>query len=128
MMRYAITLFAVLLLAGCSGVRSANDQALSTHVENAQPQQWVEFGLLQEVEVRHVQEQNGGQNQQVEVMGLVIQLDSGQIVTLSQPTERAGELKAGSRVRVLRIGGFSQVTYWPYEQLKQQRPSRGGYY
>ncbi len=128
MMRYAITLFAVLLLAGCAGLRPDSDQALSTHVETAQPRQWVEFGLLQEVEVRHVQEQSGGQSRLVEMMGLVIQLDSGQVITLSQPTEHAGELTPGSRVRVLRIGGFSQVTYWPYEKLQQQRPSRGGYY
>ncbi|WP_210396171.1 hypothetical protein [Motiliproteus sediminis] len=75
------------------------------------PVQWVQFGMVLSVSSVEV-EQGDGANE--EALDMRILLDSGEALDIVQPVSQAGRLNRGDRVRVLRIGGFSRVTFWPY--------------
>lgn len=84
--------------------------ALSIHVEQ-EPQSWVQFGILVRVIPTQLPSTEG---QEEEAMRLQILLDSGVTLLLTQAISQAGKLAEGDRVRVLQIGDFVRVTFWPY--------------
>ena len=52
-------------------------------------------------------------------MQLDIVLDNGDSLVVEQAVSQAGELRVGDRVRVLQIGAYSRVTFWPYDTPSQ---------
>jgi hypothetical protein len=72
---------------------------------------WVQFGAL--LAVQRV-ELAGADGVLEPGMRMEVVLDSGRSVVVEQPLSQAGELSPGDRVRLLKIGSYSQVTFWPY--------------
>ena len=98
-----------LLLFGCSTALVDRPDAL----KQAETAQWVFFGVV--LAVQPVSEVSGASGDRSEPgMRMDILLDDGRSVLVEQLLSHAGKLAAGDRVRVLQIGGYSRVTYWPY--------------
>lgn len=107
--------FLIILIAAVQGCGST--PAPSIPVDSASSQesgsQWLRFGVL----LRAQRQQLSGSDGVLEPgMRMEIVLDDGRSIVVEQPVSQAGELHPGDRVRVLRIGGYSQVTFWPYQK------------
>jgi outer membrane lipoprotein SlyB len=108
-------LLAVFLLHGCATVPADAAVAYSVTTTDSRPinTQWVRFGVLLVVQPIGLTDSEGREES---AMRMEVVLDDGRSVVVEQPLSQAGELNVGDRVRLLRIGDFSQVTFWPYQK------------
>lgn len=109
------------LLQGCGPVpveRTApvNEVIRGSESAPAEPQ-WVQFGIVQWISPATVTTETGVAE---EAMQLSILMDTGEELTVVQAVSQAGTFSVGDRVRLLRIGDFTRVTFWPYENRTPQ--------
>lgn len=57
---------------------------------------------------------------------ITVQLDEGGTIAVVQEVDQAGTFNPGDRVRLLRIGDYTRVTYWPYNQSSPYGGQGGG--
>jgi len=105
----------LLALQGCSltpGGQSVDADALVLQRQQGSDvsSPWISFGVVL-TQQSIIMESEG---QSAPGMRLSIVFDDGRRLMVEQLLSQAGELAAGQRVRVLQIGGYSRVTYWPY--------------
>lgn len=109
-----------LLVVACAPVEERRTDAVPADRQNSPveeaapataPVQWVQFGMVLAVHSTPSQQGDGTRD---ENLAMRILLDSGEALDVVQPLSQAGRLNEGDRVRVLRIGGFTRVTFWPY--------------
>ena len=117
LLRSWILLGASMLLAlqGCSstpGGQSVDADALVLQRQQGSDvsSPWISFGVVL-TQQSIIMESEG---QSAPGMRLSIVFDDGRRLVVEQLLSQAGELAAGQRVRVLQIGDYSRVTYWPY--------------
>ncbi|MEH6824915.1 MAG: hypothetical protein V7629_13500 [Motiliproteus sp.] len=113
---FLVLCFLVLwLLHGCGAAPAVRSGQAVTSADAAviegEQSQWIVFGVVLGMQPILIE---GSGDQTEPGMWLDIVLDDGSSLLVKQPLSQAGELKPGNRVRVLRIGGYSRVTYWPY--------------
>lgn len=110
---YVLSVLALWLLSGCGAAPAERSgQAGADAVVNpAEGSQWIVFGVVLALQPIQIE---GSGDQREPGMRLDIVLDDGHSLLVEQPLSQAGELSPGNRVRVLQIGGYSRVTYWPY--------------
>lgn len=120
MSRFWSGVVSLLLVAACAPIdeRRADSvpvEPLPPRVEEvppaSAPDQWVQFGMVLSASETEVVNPEGGREPG---QMLHILFDSGETMDVAQPLSQAGRLSQGDRVRVLRIGGFTRVTFWPY--------------
>jgi outer membrane lipoprotein SlyB len=96
------------VLVACSTTGTGETQASSA--QEQQSEAWVQFGVVFEVQAIDIdRDGRSGAGMRLEVV-----LDNGRSLVVEQLLSQAGELRVGDRVRVLQIGGYSRVTFWPY--------------
>ncbi|MEH6472373.1 MAG: hypothetical protein V7752_14080 [Halopseudomonas sp.] len=105
---------ALLTLYGCAQapVDSGRDSD-AVVVTQGSASQWTQFGVL--LAVMPIQ-LTGSDGKSEAGMRMDIVLDDGSSLVVEQALSQAGELHEGNRVKVLRIGGYSRVTFWPYQK------------
>ncbi|WP_207062018.1 hypothetical protein [Motiliproteus sp. SC1-56] len=119
MKQAAVLLLTFTFLVGCAespvqdsraqqGVEPVNDQPRPTPPEP----QWVQFGIVEWISAAQAKTAEGTPE---EAMKLSIRMDSGEEIEVVQAVSQAGRFNVGDRVRVLHIGEFYRVTYWPYD-------------
>lgn len=117
----------VVTLGGCAGAGSGEPGSAGSveEGEEAQPSTeeapavetpapWVQFGMVLDVRESRVRTPEGDNEAG---MAMTILMDSGERLQVVQAYSQAGRLEEGDRVRVVRIGEFTQVTFWPYGEL-----------
>jgi len=93
-----------------TAVPSTTDPAAAAP-KATEPASWVQFGMVLRVTPSTLPGSDGAMDP---AMALEILLDSGASLMVVQAVSQAGRLAVGDRVRILRIGGFTRVTFWPY--------------
>jgi len=91
---------------------AASDQLAAVPGAAQDPRPWLQFGMVMRVRPGSIGAADDGSTE--EAMVLQILLDSGDTLGVTQALSQAGRLAEGDRVRVLRIGDFTRVTFWPY--------------
>lgn len=110
----------LLLMVGCVPAPQATNPASLTPSVPADSSReetpWVQFGtVVWRVDVL-LPSTSSTEGVTEPAMNLTIRMDFGEEIQLVQAVSQAGRLSVGDRVRVLKIGDFTRVTYWPYNQ------------
>ena len=116
-----VMLLLIYLCAGLAGCGSTPEQTAQSDSKFSQgvSGQWIQFGVLLTVQRIELLDADGVLEP---AMRMDLVLDDGRSVVVEQPLSKAGELSPGNRVRLLQIGGYSQGTFWPYQQSSEDEP------
>ncbi len=112
----------LVLLQGCSSI-ATDPEASDSVVSQDSGSQWIQFGVLLTVQPVELLSAEG---ERESGMRMEVVLDDGRSLVVEQSVSQAGALNPGDRVRLLQIGGYSQVTFWPYQKGSLNEPVKVG--
>lgn len=121
---WLLGLVLVLVLEGCGLAPVEQERPVNQVIKAADRAppvpQWVQFGVVEWVTPTTLE--RGGDDAEA-AMNLNIRLDTGEEMTVVQAVSQAGRFEVGDRVRLLQIGDFTRITYWPYASRSTQGES-----